>query len=341
MPNAEPGVDRDAACAFCRIAAGEAPAHVVWADAEHVAFLDRAPITPGHVVLVPRRHVPDVADLDADAHARLFARVRALAGPVAAAAGAPRAGIAVEGFGVDHAHVHLVPVWRGGDLDPCRQAPAGDDALRAAAARLRAALATPAGEHTAPPRMRDALVLPPQPELRTWRLCLTAFRPGDAPAVYAYASDPEVARYVTWPPSRSVAESAAFIRGAVGQADTHVWAVREGTTSAPAVGAVEFSLDTPERGAVHYVLARPSWGRGLATEAVRAVLGWAFGALPDLADVRTTVAAANAASRRVLEKCGFRHVGPETARWPKSPEPVALGVYALARDAWPHAPVDA
>lgn len=128
-------------CPFCRIAAGAAPAHVVWADAEHVAFLDRAPIAAGHLVLVPRRHVPTVADLDPDAYARLFARVRALAGPVAAAAGAPRAGIAVEGFGVDHAHVHLVPVWRGNDLDPCRQAPAPDEALRAAAARLAAALA--------------------------------------------------------------------------------------------------------------------------------------------------------------------------------------------------------
>lgn len=140
-----PCVARDPSCAFCRIVAGKAPAHVVWADAEHVAFLDRAPITAGHVVLIPRRHVPTVADLDAAEYASLFARVRALAGPVAAAAGAPRTGIAVEGFGVDHAHVHLVPVWRGGDLDPCRQRPADDDALRAAATRVAEALDAPVG----------------------------------------------------------------------------------------------------------------------------------------------------------------------------------------------------
>ncbi|HET7457567.1 MAG TPA: HIT family protein [Gemmatimonadaceae bacterium] len=135
----------DSSCIFCHIAAGDAPAHVVWTDAEHVAFLDVNPITAGHVVLVPRAHVPWADELSADAHARLFARVRTLARPVAAAAGAPHTGIAVEGYGVPHVHVHLVPVWRGGDLDPCRQAPAADAELRAAAQRLRAAIAAAAG----------------------------------------------------------------------------------------------------------------------------------------------------------------------------------------------------
>jgi histidine triad (HIT) family protein len=135
---------RESSCIFCRIVAGEAAAHIVWADAEHVAFLDRNPVAAGHLLVIPRVHAPTVYDLDADAYARLFERVRALAGPVARAAGAPRAGIAVEGFGVPHAHVHLVPVWRGGDLDPCRQAPLSEGEILAAAARLRSALNAPA-----------------------------------------------------------------------------------------------------------------------------------------------------------------------------------------------------
>lgn len=130
-----------ASCIFCLILEGRAPAHVVWSDAEHVAFLDTSPIAAGHVLLLPRVHVQWVDELSSEAHARLFARVRELAGPVASAAGAPHTGIAVEGYGVPHAHVHLVPVWRGGDLDPCRQAPAADDALQDAARRLRAAIA--------------------------------------------------------------------------------------------------------------------------------------------------------------------------------------------------------
>src|SRR5262245_58574842 len=104
----------DLTCIFCRIVEGTAPAHVVWSDADHVAFLDINPITPGHVLLIPREHVPWVEDLSDDARARLFARVRMLAKSVASAAGAPHTGIAVEGYGVAHTHVHLVPVWRAG-----------------------------------------------------------------------------------------------------------------------------------------------------------------------------------------------------------------------------------
>jgi len=127
-------------CVFCGIVAGREPAHIVWQDDEHLAFLDINPITSGHVLLIPRAHVRWVDDLSPDAHARLFARVRVLTKPIAAAAGAPRTGIAVEGFGVSHAHVHLVPIWRVGDLDPHRHAPASKDDLKAAAERIRAAI---------------------------------------------------------------------------------------------------------------------------------------------------------------------------------------------------------
>jgi diadenosine tetraphosphate (Ap4A) HIT family hydrolase len=128
-------------CTFCDIVAGLIPAHVVWSDAAHVAFLDTSPITAGHLVLVPRAHAPWIEDLPPEGHARLFERVRALLRPVAAAAGAPHTGIAIEGYGVEHVHVHLVPIWRGGDLDPSRQAPAAEEQLLAAAERLRAAIA--------------------------------------------------------------------------------------------------------------------------------------------------------------------------------------------------------
>ena len=127
-------------CVFCGIVAGHEPAHIVWQDDEHMAFLDINPITAGHVLLIPRIHVHWVDDLSPDAHARLFARVRELTLPIAAAAGAPRTGIAVEGFGVAHAHVHLVPIRRVGDLDPHRHTPATDVDLKEAAARIRAAL---------------------------------------------------------------------------------------------------------------------------------------------------------------------------------------------------------
>ena len=193
-----------------------------------------------------------------------------------------------------------------------------------------------------PTARMEPRALPPQPALQTPRLRLAPFAPDDAPAVYAYASDPDVARYVTWRPHASVVEAEAFVRGAGAQPDTHVWALRPvaepGTPpaggaagEAPPVGAIEFSAEAPELGSIHYVLARAAWGHGLATEAVRAVLAWAFGALPSLRAVQTTAAAANTGSRRVLEKCGFRLVGVEDARWAKYADPVRLCVYRLER----------
>lgn len=131
---------RESQCIFCRISNGAANAHIVWEDADHVAFLDINPITSGHVLLIPRTHVTWVEDLSPDSYAKLFACVRMLTQRVAAAAGAPHTGIAIEGYGVPHVHVHLVPVWRGGDLDPCRQSRASDAELKASAALLRSVL---------------------------------------------------------------------------------------------------------------------------------------------------------------------------------------------------------
>jgi histidine triad (HIT) family protein len=130
----------DEGCLLCEIVAGTRRAELVWSDEEFVAFLDAFPITAGHLVLAPRLHEDSVFDLPPQLYARLFERVRMLSGPVAQAQGTPRTGVAVEGFGVAHAHVHLVPVRQGNDLDPCRQAAAGADELEQAAKRLRRAL---------------------------------------------------------------------------------------------------------------------------------------------------------------------------------------------------------
>ncbi|HSM64800.1 MAG TPA: HIT domain-containing protein, partial [Ilumatobacteraceae bacterium] len=50
-------------CIFCQIVAGEAPAYVVTEDDRTMAFLDRGPATPGHTLVVPRRHAVDVWDI--------------------------------------------------------------------------------------------------------------------------------------------------------------------------------------------------------------------------------------------------------------------------------------
>lgn len=125
---------------FDRIVRGEAPAHRVWEDDGYLAFLDVRPSQPGHVLLIPKRAGGDVFALPPDVYAGLWDRARRLVPPIREAMGARRVGAVVEGFGVDHAHVHLIPLNEIGDLQPQADRPAPDEELAAVAARVRAAI---------------------------------------------------------------------------------------------------------------------------------------------------------------------------------------------------------
>lgn len=104
--------DYDAGCPFCAITHREAAADVVYEDERAVAFLDRRPVFPGHVLLVPRAHVPTLAELaDADI-GPFFTLVRTLSVAVRLAMGADGTFVAVNSRvsqSVPHLHVHVVP----------------------------------------------------------------------------------------------------------------------------------------------------------------------------------------------------------------------------------------
>lgn len=111
--------DVDPACAFCRIANGEEPGHLVFEDAITLAFLDRRPLFPGHCLVVPRRHVATLTDLPPELIGPLFANVARLARAVEAGLGAEGSFVAVNtrvSQSVPHLHVHVVPRRRGDGL---------------------------------------------------------------------------------------------------------------------------------------------------------------------------------------------------------------------------------
>jgi histidine triad (HIT) family protein len=99
-------------CAFCAIAAGELPAASVLSSAGAVAFLDTKPVFKGHVLVVPRAHVPTLVDLPAADIAAFFATVQAVAGAVEAGLGADGTFVALNNKvsqSVPHLHVHVIP----------------------------------------------------------------------------------------------------------------------------------------------------------------------------------------------------------------------------------------
>ena len=125
----------------------------------------------------------------------------------------------------------------------------------------------------------------------------------------AYAQDEEVAQYVTWRPHQSVSESEAvideFLRLWRDGSEFH-WLLflAEGNELIGAAG-LRKQQQQMELG---YILARSHWGHGFMTEAVDAVVEWAF-AQPSVFRVGAVCDTANARSARVLERAGFEREG--------------------------------
>lgn len=101
-------------CLFCRIAAGEIPAQKVYEDDEVVAFRDIAPAAPTHILVIPRRHIPTLNDLE-PADATLTGRLLLAAKSIAEAEGIAEPGWravlnvnAGAGQTVFHIHLHLL-----------------------------------------------------------------------------------------------------------------------------------------------------------------------------------------------------------------------------------------
>jgi histidine triad (HIT) family protein len=111
------GVATQPGCAFCAIVAGEAEAHIVLDDDAAVGFLDRTPLFPGHVLVVPRRHLVTLPELDPVGP--FFEAVKRVAAAVPAALGSQGTFVAINNVvsqSVPHLHAHVVPRTRGDGL---------------------------------------------------------------------------------------------------------------------------------------------------------------------------------------------------------------------------------
>lgn len=155
--------------------------------------------------------------------------------------------------------------------------------------------------------MRDAFEIPAS-ELTTSRLRLRPLTVEDAPDIFAYASDPEVARFTLWPPHKSLDFSKGFLR-LFTQPAFLSWAIIPGG-SEEVIGMVFLHSWTKHhrKAEIAFNLARAHWRKGLVTEASGRVLDFAFSTL-NLNRVEATCMPGNLAARRVLEKVGMAHEG--------------------------------
>jgi len=125
---------------FTRIIKRELPAEIVWEDGDFIAIMDISPINPGHLLLIPKIEIDSIFDLPDSVFRRLWDITRWLQEPLRKATQSNRVAIAVEGFTIPHAHVHLVPVNGANELDPKRAKKAGVAELNIVATRIRSLL---------------------------------------------------------------------------------------------------------------------------------------------------------------------------------------------------------
>jgi len=153
---------------------------------------------------------------------------------------------------------------------------------------------------------------PEFPTIETRRLVLRPLELSDAPAIYQYKSDAEIHRYMRSEPPASpdaVAEPIGRWLALPAEDRRPCWVIVLREIDC-VVGTISFNQLSREdsSGQLGYELAREQWGKGIATEAVRAVLGYGFATM-GLNRIGAYCWEANTASRRVMEKAGMRYEG--------------------------------
>lgn len=108
-------------CVFCKIISGEIPSTKVYQDEVVTAFLDLSQATPGHTLLVPKKHVKDIFAYDTDLAAAVFSRIPKIARAVRASNKDIKGLNILNNNGkvayqsVFHSHIHLVPRYTDND----------------------------------------------------------------------------------------------------------------------------------------------------------------------------------------------------------------------------------
>jgi len=126
---------------FSKIVAGEIPAYKVAESIDFLAFLDISPLAEGHVLVIPKKEVDYLFDLDDETYTGLQLFTKIVATAIKKAIPCIKVGVAVIGLEVPHAHIHLIPMNQVSDLNFSRpKLSFTPEQLEATAEKIRVAL---------------------------------------------------------------------------------------------------------------------------------------------------------------------------------------------------------
>jgi len=101
---------------FTKIAAGEIPSYKIAENDEFFAFLDINPVAKGHTLVIPKKEVDYLFDIEDDTLGRMMVFAKQVAKAMKSAIPCKRIGVTVIGLEVPHAHIHLIPITNESDM---------------------------------------------------------------------------------------------------------------------------------------------------------------------------------------------------------------------------------
>lgn len=102
---------------FTKIVNGEIPSYKIAEDSNYYAFLDINPLAKGHTLVIPKKEVDYIFDIDDDLYRGLFSFAKGVARAIEKVIPCKRIGLTVIGLEVPHAHIHLIPINSIYDMD--------------------------------------------------------------------------------------------------------------------------------------------------------------------------------------------------------------------------------
>ncbi|WP_342088425.1 HIT family protein [Dyadobacter sp. OTU695] len=125
---------------FSRIVAGEIPCHKIAETEDFLAFLDAFPIAKGHTLVIPKKEVDYLFDLDDKLYTGLFEFAKSIVPALEKTVPCLRIGVSVIGLEVPHAHVHLLPLNSMADADFSKKIKTSQEELATLAEKIKSNL---------------------------------------------------------------------------------------------------------------------------------------------------------------------------------------------------------
>ena len=126
---------------FSKIVNGEIPAHIVAETTEFIAFLDVNPLVMGHVLVIPKKEIDYIFDMDEESYFGLTLFAKIVATGLKVAFPCKKVGVAVIGLEVPHVHIHLIPMNEVSDMNFSREKlKPTNEQLEEAALKIKATL---------------------------------------------------------------------------------------------------------------------------------------------------------------------------------------------------------